>query len=257
MNLTRLSFYSLLLMVAGTSMLWAGPPFETDDPEPTDYQHWEIYLGATAIQTQGLGWTGTGPFLEINYGLFPDTQISLTEQVAFSSTPGGFSAYGYGDTLVGAKYRFIHEGSEVPQVAFFPQVNIPTGDSSKLLGSGVAQYLLPIWLQKSWDPWTTYGGAGYWINPGTGNKNWLFVGWEVQRDFGKGLTLGGEVFYHSASTTDQTDGMGSNWGGEIHFDEVNHIVFSVGRDLVQSTYTFTGYVAYEWTFPNEPDDKAK
>jgi hypothetical protein len=159
--------------------------------------------------------------------------------------------------LAGVKYRFIHESAEVPQAAFFPQVNIPTGDATKGLGSGVAQYLLPIWLQKSWDPWTTYGGAGYWINPGTGNKNWLFAGWEVQRDFGKGLTLGGEAFYHGASTVGQSDGMGFNLGGEIHFDEVNHIVFSAGRYFIQSTYSFTGYVAYEWTFPNEADDKAK
>ena len=177
--------------------------------------------------------------------------------MAFSSPTGGFFAYGYGDTLVGAKYRFIHEGAEIPQMAFFPQVNIPTGDATKGLGAGVAQYLLPIWLQKSWDPWTTYGGAGYWINPGTGNKNWVFAGWEVQRDFGKGLTLGGEIFYHGASIVGQTDGVGFNLGGEIHFDDVNHIVLSLGRDFIQTTYAFTGYVAYEWTFPNESEDKGK
>jgi hypothetical protein len=26
-------------------------------------------------------------------------------------------------------------------------------------------------------------GAGYWINPGSGNKNWVFAGWEAQYDF--------------------------------------------------------------------------
>lgn len=250
----QISFYFLLVMVLGTATVWAGPPFETDDPEPTDYKHWEIYLGATALQLKGQRLSGTIPFVAVNYGAFPDTQLSLTEQVAFSPVPGG---YGYGDTLVGVKYRFIHEGADIPQVAVFPQVNIPTGDASKGLGSGVAQYLLPIWFQKSWDPWTTFGGAGYWINPGTGNKNWLFAGWEVQRDFGKGLTLGGEVFYHGASTNDQADGFGFNLGSEIHFDDVNHIVFSVGRDFIQTTYTLTSFVAYEWTFPNEAGDKAK
>ena len=255
MNLKQTLFLFLVILV--TSAVWAGPPFETDDPEPVEYQHWEIYLGATAIQLQGQGWSGTAPFLELNYGPLPDTQFSLTEQVAFSSSTGGFSAYGYGDTLAGIKYRFIHEGTEIPQVAFFPQVNIPTGDVTKGLGAGVAQTLLPIWLQKSWKPWTTYGGAGYWLNPGTGNKNWFFAGWEVQRDFGKGLTLGGEIFYHSASTLSQTDGMGFNLGGMVHFDDVNHIVFSLGRDFIQTTYALTAYAAYEWTFPNDPDEKEK
>ena len=260
----RKSLYLLFFMFCVSAVVWAGPPFETDDPEPTEYQHWEIYLGATALQLQGPGLFGTIPFLSVNYGGFPDTQLSLTEQVAFSPMPGGSSAYGYGDTLVGVKYRFIHEGATVPQVAIFPQVNIPTGDASKGLGNGVAQYLLPIWLQKSWETWTTFGGAGYWINPGQGNKNWLFAGWEVQRDFGKGLTLGTEVFYHGASTVvlsdavgSQSEGMGFNIGGEIHFDDVNHVVFSFGRDFIQTTYTLTSYVAYEWTFPNEPDEKGK
>jgi len=243
-------FYGLSLATA-----LAGPPFETDDPEPTDYQHWEIYCGATGVQTTGLGWTGTGPFLEINYGGLPDTQFSLTEQVAFSSSLSQPFDYGYGDTLAGVKYRFLHEGDNVPQAAFFPQVNIPTGDASKALGSGQFQFLLPLWIQKSWGPWTTYGGGGYWINPGPGNRNWVFAGWELQRDLGQHLTLGGEVFYHGAQAQGQTDGVGFNVGGMVHFDPVNHIVFSAGRDFIQSTYTFTGYLAYEWTFPADAQEK--
>jgi hypothetical protein len=235
--------------------LWAGPPFETDDPEPTDYQHWEIYLGATGIQTAGLGWTGTAPFLELNCGGLPDTQFSLTEQAAFSSPLSGPSNVGYGDTLIGVKYRFLHESSDVPQGAFYPQMNIPTGDATKGLGSGQVQYLLPLWFQKSWGPWTSFGGGGYWIDPGAGNRNWVFLGWELQRDFGESLTLGGEIFYHGAATQDQIEGMGFNLGGMVHFDPVNHIVFSLGRDIVQSTYSFTGYIAYEWTFPSEPRAK--
>jgi hypothetical protein len=139
-------------------------------------------------------------------------------------------------------------------VAFFPQINIPTGDAARGLGNGVAQYLLPLWVQKSWGSWTTYGGGGYWINPGTGNKNWVFLGWELQRDLSKNFTFGGEVFYHGAAQQDQQEGLGFNAGGMIHFDPVNHIVFSLGRDFVQSTYSFTGYLAYEWTFPNEKGD---
>jgi hypothetical protein len=153
------------------------------------------------------------------------------------------------------KYRFLHESADVPQAAFFPQVNLPTGDASKNLGYGVFQYLLPLWIQKSWGPWTTYGGGGYWINPGAGNKNWVFLGWEVQRDFGETLTLGGEIFYHGAETDDETEGVGFNLGGMVHLDPVNHIVLSLGRDIVQTTYSFTGYAAYEWTFPNEGTTK--
>jgi len=43
-----IGFAFLLLLAANPLYLWVGPPFEIDDPEPTDYKHWEIYLGATA-----------------------------------------------------------------------------------------------------------------------------------------------------------------------------------------------------------------
>ena len=237
----------MLACLAFASAVWAGPPFETDDPEPTDYHHWEIYLGATALQLQN-DFSGTAPFLSVNYGGFPDTQLSITQQLSFNSF-GTSTAFGYGDILVGVKYRFLHESTDFPQAAFFPQVNIPTGDAAKGLGYGQFQFLLPLWVQKSWGPWTTFGGAGYWINPGPGNQNWVFLGWEAQRDLSSFFTLGGEVFYHSANVTSESNSMGFNLGGFIHFDEINHIVFSVGRDFIQSEYQFTGFLAYEWTFP--------
>lgn len=230
------------------SASWAGPPFETDDPEPTDFGHWEIYLGATALQIQD-DFSGTAPFLNLNYGALPDLQLSLTAPVAYNSPADSNAAYGYGDTQLSVKYRFLRETDGVPQAAFFPQVNLPTGDAGKGLGAGQYQFYLPLWFQKSWERWTSFGGGGYWFNPGPGNRNWVFAGWEIQNDLSKSFTLGGELFYHSANLDGVSDGMGFNLGGMIHFDEVNHIVFSFGRDFIQSEYTFTGYLAYEWTFP--------
>jgi hypothetical protein len=240
--------FVILASLGGRSAAWAGPPFETDDPEPTEFGHWEIYLGATALQIQN-DFSGTAPFLELNYGALPDIQISLTQQASFNFPNAPTPYYGYGDSLFGFKYRFIHECPELPQIALFPQVNIPTGDAAKGLGSGQYQFLLPLWLQKSWGPWTTFGGGGYWFNPGPGNQNWVFLGWEIQRDLSPIFTLGGEIFYHSANETGVNDSVGFNLGGFLNFDQVNHIVFSAGRDLLQPEYSFTGYLAYEWTFP--------
>jgi hypothetical protein len=84
-------------------------------------------------------------------------------------------------------------------VGTFPILLVPTGNEDKGLGSGEAQVFLPLWLQKRWGPWKTCGGGGYWINPGTGNKNYWFFGWEVQRDMSQYLTLGGEVFHETSS----------------------------------------------------------
>ncbi len=227
---------------------WAGPPFETDDPEPTELGHWEIYLGGTALQIQD-DFSGTAPFFSVNYGALPDVQLSLTPQASFNFPTGNIQYFGFGDTLVGLKYRFLHESPDIPQAAFFPQVNFPTGDAGKGLGFGQYQLLLPLWVQKSWGPWTTFGGGGYWVNPGAGSQNWVFLGWEIQRDLSPLFTLGGEIFFHSANEIGEKDSVGFNLGGFINFDQVNHIVFSAGRDIFQPEYQFTGYLAYEWTFP--------
>jgi hypothetical protein len=249
-KLRRLFQVFLVAALFPACPLWAGPPFETDDPEPTDYLHWEIYLGATADRQPG-DFAGTAPFLSLNYGGFPDTQLSLTQQLSFNYPDGGLSSWGYGDLLAGVKYRFLHENEFGFEAAVYPQVNIPTGDLSKGLGSGQFQVLLPLWFQKSWGPWTSFGGGGYWINPGLGNLDWVFIGLEIQRDFSPQFTLGGEIFFHSANQAGEPDSLGFNLGGYIHFDEINHIVFSAGRDWIQPENQLTAFLAYEWTFPKE------
>lgn len=88
----------------------------------------------------------------------------------------GTGRYGFGDTEVGVKVRFLQERDWVPMVGVFPIAKLPSGDSQKGLRSGNVQVFLPVWLQKSLGAWTTYEGGGYWINPGTGNKDYWFIG---------------------------------------------------------------------------------
>ncbi|MDR3627041.1 MAG: hypothetical protein P4L45_09420, partial [Ignavibacteriaceae bacterium] len=144
------------------------------------------------------------------------------------------------------KYRFVAETESIPQIGIFPLVEIPTGDKSKGLGNGKYQLYLPVWLQKSWGKLTTYCGAGYWINPGPGNQNWTYSGWEVQYDFSDVLTLGGEVYYHTPDSKDSNSMQGYNVGGFINPDETNHILFSIGS-AYGGEKTITAYVGYQKT----------
>lgn len=148
-------------MLAGLTVLspvWAGPPFETDDPEPSEPGHWEIYLGTTGLRIQD-DFSGTAPFLELNYGAMPDVQLSLTQQASFNFPDGGDPSFGYGDSLIGLKYRFLHENADIPQAALYPQVNIPTANATKGLGSGQYQFLLP--LEPNCSSFTRFFGPSY------------------------------------------------------------------------------------------------
>lgn len=233
--------------------LWAGPPFITDDPEPVEYRHAEFYI-ASIYANNDEGHVGTAPHFEGNYGVVPDVQLHLLLPLAFAHPNGGQTSYGIGDTELGVKYRFIHESNTTPQVGIFPLVEIPTGDSNRGLGGGHLSEFIPIWVQKSWQPWTTYGGGGYWVNPGTGNKNFWQLGWLVQRDITKAFTLGAEIFYFGKETTDGRDRTGYNIGGIFNLSEAHHILVSAGSDVVGDN-RFSSYLGYQWTFGPRGEEK--
>ena len=234
----------------------AGPPFITDDPEPVDYQHWEINAFVAGGQVHNEK-SGAAPGLEVNYGALPDVQLHIIMPIAYDQISGGNVHYGYGDTELGVKYRFINPGKDDwwPQVGVFPLLEVPTGNASKGLGAtGEAREFLPIWLQKDFGEWTTYGGGGYWHNPGLGNKDNWFFGWLLQRKITDKLTLGGELFHQTAETIITTpsnkDSTGFNLGGTYDFNENYHLLFSAGRGIqnAQTNDAFTYYTALQWTF---------
>ncbi|MFM9852129.1 MAG: hypothetical protein ACKVOJ_04860, partial [Sphingomonadaceae bacterium] len=95
----------------------AGPPYVTDDPVPTDANHWEIYAFATGTQTSGNFDGDTG--LDLNYGPIEDVQLTATLPVSF--TRGGADRSGIGDVELGIKYRFFHKEARGVAIAIFPR----------------------------------------------------------------------------------------------------------------------------------------
>ena len=185
---------ALLVLISANGM-HAGPPFLTDDPEPVDLNNWEFYVFGQGDRSD-LGNAVSGPAIEINYGIAPYTQIHLVAPVANESAPGQGWTSGYGDTEVGIKYRFVDETDSSPQIGIFPMAEFAT--ASRGLGNGRTWYRLPLWIQKSWGPWTSYGGGGEALNSAPGQRNYPFGGCVLQRTLGKSLALGGELFSQGA-----------------------------------------------------------
>ena len=228
----------------------AGPPFLTDDPEPVAYRHWEFYVASQHLKTAD-DWSGTAPHFEVNYGAISNLQLHLIAPLAYDVPAHGPRHYGYGDTELGVKYRFVQETTRLPQVGIFPLLEVPTGKANEGLGAGHVQAFLPVWLQKSWGEedraWTIYGGGGYHVNPGADNRDWGFVGAVLQRQFRKNILIGTE-FYHS--TIAEVGGRADtafNLGTVIDFSEQQHLLFSAGRSIDGPT-EFQTYIAYQLTF---------
>ena len=237
-----IKYLFLLIIITGKSII-AGPPFNTDDPEPVDYLHWEFYV-ASAYQYGTNTFDGTLPHVEVNYGPVKNIQIHLLTGMGYAKD-NSEKQYGYMTAELGAKYRFINTKDGF-QAGTFPLVELPTTNKMNLVGNRNLQVFIPIWLQKSWGKFTTYGGSGYWINPGSDNKNWIFTGWEAQYDFSNVLTLGGEIFYQTADTRDGTSDVAFKAGGFVNINDENHILFSFGKSL-KTNDNFSGYIGYQLT----------
>jgi hypothetical protein len=232
------------LLVPSTAS--AGPPYVTDDPEPVEYRHWEVYLASQSFHDKD-GWTLTAPHVEVNYGPVPDVQLHVIAPLALSVPDRGPSAYGYGDTELGVKFRFVQERSWIPMIGTFPLLEVPSGSRARGLGNGSAQAFFPVWIQKSFGPWQTYGGIGPWLDLGNGQRHWWYFGWQVQRRLSGWLTLGAEVFHQTPMEYGQESDSRFNVGAVLDFSELHHLLLSAGRGF-QGSNLFQGYLAYQLTF---------
>jgi hypothetical protein len=102
-NMPVISFAALVLLSLPAS---AGPPFVTDDPEPVDYQHYEMYFFSLGTRTAG-EISGVAPSCDCNYGGLPNVQLHFQPGMAVDRANGSSLQWGPGDTEFGIKYRFI------------------------------------------------------------------------------------------------------------------------------------------------------
>ena len=253
----------LLLLLLSTANLWAGPPFQTDDPEPVDFRHYEFYVfggtDGTPVETDPLG-----PAFEANWGAVPNLQLHIIVPfgaIVPSNNPkylpagAGPSAYGLTDIELGAKYRFVQETKHRPQIGTFTMLEVPTGNVDKGLGVGRVWYKLPVWAQKSWGKWTSYGGGGYQIVHQTQYNNFPFGGWLLQRDIGKRWTLGGEIFSHGAEglATPQTKAATMiDLGGYYYIKNPGlQVLFTYGHSVAGQSETYA-YLGLYRTWGSKP-----
>lgn len=200
----------------------AGPPYATDDPEPTDTGHWEIYAFAAGSRADGRIEGATG--LDLNYGPVPDVQLTATLPLAFTDEGGGHA--GFGDVELGVKYRFLHDEAAGVSVAIFPQIILPS--ASRRFGTGRVRLLLPVWAQKDFGPWSLFGGGGYTINPGAGNRDFWQGGLALTRTIDPRLSLGAEITHQSPDAAGARSTTGLRAGGIYHIAGPFSLLFSGG-----------------------------
>lgn len=209
----------------------AGPPFVTDDPEPVEFQHWEINSAVTGAWHGDVSSLGV-PSVDINYGVVPNVQLHA--QPRYSIERDGGTEKGIDDTEVGVKYRFYeHKAADDSSLmlAVYPMYMLATGARRLGADRGSRGIFLPLWAQYDRGPWTIYGGGGYRLNRGPDGRNSTFTGVTVLRQLEEKLQLGIEAFHETATATDAGSSSGFNIGGTRQLSDRLNLLFSAGRSF--------------------------
>lgn len=241
------------LVVCASSAV-AHEPYVTDDPDPVEFRHTEVFVATQNLWSHDDS-SGALPYFELNYGIVPNVELHLQVPLEYDRTrPGGTFHFGYGDTELGVKWRFLDEDklfAGCPELAISPLFEIPTGNHLSGLGNGQAQYFLPVFAGKSWGQenrqWELYGGGGYWINLGGGNKDYELFGAVLQRQLTDRMTLGVELYHSTSSLSGQSSHTGFNVGAIYDLTERFSVLASIGRDL-HGDNRLTAFFGVEWTF---------
>jgi len=256
-NAARTRTIALSLALLFVPAAHAGPPYQTDDPDPVPLHHYEAYLFSVSDTTSTAGTALLLPATEANWGAAPNLQLHIYLTLTSSFAPAGGPTYtGFGDTELGAKYRFIKETAHRPEFGVFPMIELPTGNADHSLGVGSTWYRFPLWAQKSFGPWTTYGGGGAVIASGNGFKNFPFAGWMLQRDLTKKIALGGELYYHGSENTGDPGihhALMADLGGNYNFTPGFQLLFAAGHSIKGRPETYS-YLGLYWTWGHGPED---
>ena len=209
-----------LAVLAIPAAALAGPPYLTDDPEPTDTGHWEVYdFVGGAKSADGLG--GEAGF-DLNYGAAKDLQLTAVLPIGYSARNyalGDFKAGG-GVIELAAKLKLLHQSETgwTPDLAVFPRLFIPTDAA---FGPARVNLFLPVWLGKDFGKWSVFGGGGYDINPGPQGRSFWQGGIAVSRALGERASVGGEIWRQGADAAGggatTTVNLGATWRFTKHW----------------------------------------
>lgn len=250
-RLSKWVFAGCLLLPFAARSASAGPPFQTDDPDPVPYGHFEAYVFELSDGIRDGGTALEFPAAEFNWGAAPNLQLHVVAPLLADFAPFGAPAnFGVSDIELGAKYRFVKETDRCPEIGTFPFIELPSGDASRGLGVGRTWYRVPLWLEKNWGPWTSFGGGGVVLAQAPGYINYGFAGWLLQRTITDKLTLGAEIFGHGAEGSAATSARAStlaDFGGYYAIHDGFQLLFAGGHSFIGQGELYT-YLALYWTW---------
>ena len=237
-RMTFLRAFTGYALVCAAGPAFAGPPYLTDDPVPTDAGHWEIYGFAAGDGRRSALDTDVG--VDLNYGPVEGVQLTATLPLSFSHTPAEGWRGGAGDVEIGVKYRFFHDENNGLSAAIFPRTIFPTASYS---AGEKARFLLPLWLGKDFDGGTSlFGGGGYTINPGAENRDFWQAAVAITHELSSKFSAGAEIAHQGTDTVGGSAQTRAGVGSIVRLSSHYALLVSAGPSWAdhQTGYHFYG-----------------
>jgi hypothetical protein len=201
---------ALALLFLVSAAVQGQQPFVTDDADvtPKGRFHFELSNEFDLLQRSSFPSLkqNTADF-ELDYGLFEGVEIGVAAPILTIFNAAGTSprtVTGIGDMNLSVKYNFRkeQENSRVPALTLAFNFEVPTGDTERQLGSGLADFYINGILQKSLNEATKLrlnGGILFSGNAATGviglrSRGTVYTaGGSLVRQFTPKLQLGVEL----------------------------------------------------------------
>lgn len=263
----RVLLLVVVCLLGSATQLRAQLPFYTDDSEVTNegtlhFEFFNEYDGLQSSQFPNLRQnTANG---KVNYGLPHSLEVDFdAPYLSVYRSASHPDSRGIGDTDMGLKWRFrkTQPGDRLPALAATMYVELPTGNVREQLGSGIEDYWLNAIAQEFLtDKTRLTANFGFLFagNTSTGvvgiqtTHGHVFTGGlSLLHDFGRKLTLGGELYGGLADTSglgrDQLQALG---GGEYAVNDRLSIAFGVLGGRYEASPRVGGQFGFAVDFPN-------
>ncbi len=205
----KLSF-TVAFLVMTAALVHAQQPFVTDDADTTPKHHFHFEFSDEFDLLQPSSFPNlqqnTADF-ELDYGVLDNLEVGIEVPLLTLFNERGtvpFRPRGVGDVNLSVKYNFLkeREHSRRPALSLAFNIELPTGDAKRQLGSGLADFFANGVIQKSLTKKTTLrlnGGILFSGNETTGvigikTRGTVFTGGgSLVKQFTPKLALGFEV----------------------------------------------------------------
>jgi hypothetical protein len=243
----RSALGGFLLLAAAVALHAQGsPPFGTDDPGTPGDGHWEINVGLGTEKRAGSRLSEL-PVYEFLYGIGDRVQVLYAGSYLRLQQDGIATESGFGNSVVGVKWRFHEAGEEGLSVSVHPQVefNTPGSDSDErgLVGSGTL-FALPLQFEQAVGPVRLIGQVGREFHP---DGDAWFYGIAASHRFSANSEVGVELTGGGSTSLDRT-ALTANLAVAIDFSESTSVLFSIGRELHnhdEPKATLVGYLGVQ------------